>query len=646
MADNNIQHEIVTIQTMNIRRTENLIRTTLVVALLVVCLNAWLAFRSIKILNDSQQWVAHTWQIIDTLERIIGSLKSAETSYRGYLVTGDSAYLDPYQSAIQEIPQEFSELASITADNPKRKGEITAMHTLVDKRIAVLQSAMNRLEAGEKDKTGLLKESGTGKTEMDQLRTMTTSMKREEQNLLVQRVAESHRARADSQLTILVVTVVDVLLIALVLWLLNRERALRKRTAATADRLAKLQSIIDVGLTKLTLAELIHSLLDRLVKVIGADGAVFCHWHDGEIEVAESSGVSAKMGRRIKLERGNPLYEAGTSRQLITVESNSAESVPLEEMRREMHAIVVLPILVSGEVAALLIAGRRRENAFENEDKDLLNFVADRIGMALDRAKGYEAEREARRLAEQSMAEVQVLNEELEQRVQLRTAELAASNRELEAFSYSVSHDLRAPLRSVDGFSLALEEDFAEAINEEGRDYIRRIRAGVQKMGQLIDALLQLSRITRSELSREQLNLSELAEDVARDLRAANPERNLLFRIEPGLEANADPALLRVALENLFGNAIKFTARQPEARIEFGRSLETGEFFVRDNGAGFDMQYVNKLFHAFQRLHGERDFKGSGIGLATVSRVIQRHHGTIRAEGAVDQGATFWFTLG
>jgi len=266
--------------------------------------------------------------------------------------------------------------------------------------------------------------------------------------------------------------------------------------------------------------------------------------------------------------------------------------------------------------------------------------------MALDRAKIYEDEREARRLAEQSTAEVQLLNEELEERVQLRTAELAASNRELEAFSYSVSHDLRAPLRSIDGFSLALEEDFAHVMNAEGRDYIRRIRSGVQKMGQLIDALLQLSRITRSDLSREQVNISEIAADVARDLRAENPDRNLVFRIEPDLEANADPGLLRVALENLLGNAVKFSAHHPEAMIEFGRSPETGEFFVRDNGAGFDMQYVDKLFHAFQRLHGERDFKGSGIGLATVSRVIQRHQGTIRAEGAVDQGATFWFTVG
>ena len=198
---------------------------------------------------------------------------------------------------------------------------------------------------------------------------MTTSMQREEQRLLVQRVAESHRARADSQLTILVVTIVDVLLIALVLWLLNRERALRRRTAATADRLAKLQSIIDVGLTKLTLAELIHSLLDRLGKVIGADGSVFCHWRDGEIEVAESSGVKATIGKRVKLERGNPLYEAGSSRRLVTLEGEAAQSVPLEAMRREMYSLLVLPIVVSGDVAALLVAGRRGKIAFETRTK-------------------------------------------------------------------------------------------------------------------------------------------------------------------------------------------------------------------------------------------------------------------------------------
>ncbi|MFZ0663880.1 MAG: CHASE3 domain-containing protein [Acidobacteriaceae bacterium] len=619
----------------------------------VVCLNAWLAFHSVQVLDDSQYWVAHTWQVINTLERVISSMKDVESGDRGYLLTGDLAYLEPYTIASREIPREFHELLTLTSDNPRRQTEIAAMHALVDSRLSVLQSSINRFRAGDTDRAGLLIESGTGKAEMDRLRAMTISMQNEERKLLAQRVARSRRAKIDSQFTILLVSVIDILLITLILWLLNHERVLRQKTAATAERLSKLQSISDVGLTQLTFPQLVESLLERLRSVIQADGVVFCKWHEGEIEVAHSSGVTARPGLRVKLDADNPLYIAGVNRKVVTLEGAAAAALPLEGMRGEMYAILILPVLSVGEVAALLVAGRRGHVPFEDQDEDLLTVVADRIGMALGRANAYEAERRARQLAEKSAAlaeksaeEVRSLNAELEERVHLRTAELEASNRELEAFSYSVSHDLRSPLRSVDGFSLALEEDFAALMNDEGRDYIRRIRTGVQKMGQLIDSLLQLSRITRADLTREQVNVSDLAADVARDLRAENPGRNLTFRIEPQLEADADPRLLRIALENLLGNAVKFTARKPEAIIEVGRAPETGEFFVRDNGAGFDMRYVSKLFNAFQRLHGEREFAGSGIGLATVSRVIQRHLGTIRTEGAVDEGATFWFTVG
>jgi signal transduction histidine kinase len=239
------------------------------------------------------------------------------------------------------------------------------------------------------------------------------------------------------------------------------------------------------------------------------------------------------------------------------------------------------------------------------------------------------------------------LNAELETRVAQRTNELAVSNQELEAFSYSVSHDLRAPLRTIDGFSLALQEDYAANLNDEGRDYIARVRNGVQRMGMLIDSLLQLSRVTRSELQREQVDLTQLATLVFNEIQAADPGRRVAWKAHPGVVAQADPRLLRIAFENLIGNAWKFTERTPNAAIEFGSSRRDGQnvYFIRDNGAGFDMQYVDRLFTAFQRLHGDRDFKGSGIGLATVSRIIRRHHGAIWAEGETGRGATFFFTL-
>jgi PAS domain S-box-containing protein len=243
--------------------------------------------------------------------------------------------------------------------------------------------------------------------------------------------------------------------------------------------------------------------------------------------------------------------------------------------------------------------------------------------------------------------EIRQLHIELEKRVVERTAQLLTANRELDSFAYSVSHDLRAPLRSLDGFSQALLEDYADKLDDHGKNYLGRIRAGSQRMGQLIDDLLNLSRVSRGELSREPVDLSKMARDVAEELRATAPGRDAEFVVADGLIAKTDPRLLRIVLTNLLGNAWKFTAKTSRARIEFGCSTENGgnEYFTRDNGAGFDAAYSSKLFGAFQRLHAAKDFPGTGIGLATVHRIIQRQGGRVWAEGKVGQGATFHFTL-
>jgi len=232
-------------------------------------------------------------------------------------------------------------------------------------------------------------------------------------------------------------------------------------------------------------------------------------------------------------------------------------------------------------------------------------------------------------------------------RLAAREAELSASNRELEAFSFSVSHDLRSPLRSIDGFSLALAEDCAAALPAEGAGHLARIRAATQRMGRLIDDLLQLSRVTRTEMRREPVDLSAVVREVGEELARTAPERRVDLEIEAGLGATGDPTLLRIALENLLGNAWKFTARHASARITFGRTTRDGRpaLFVRDDGAGFDMAYAAKLFGAFQRLHGTGEFPGTGIGLATVQRIVRRHGGEVWAEGAVEQGATLTFTI-
>jgi PAS domain S-box-containing protein len=241
-------------------------------------------------------------------------------------------------------------------------------------------------------------------------------------------------------------------------------------------------------------------------------------------------------------------------------------------------------------------------------------------------------------------ARIRALNEDLQRRI----AELGTLNRELEAFSYSVSHDLRAPLRSIDGFSQALLEDYGHKLDDEGQDHLRRVRAATQRMGELIDDLLTLSRVTRREMRREPVDLSGLAQAIMEQLMKTDPGRDVRVTIAPGLRVEGDPHLLRVALENLLGNAWKFTAKEARAVIDFGATMRDGQpvYVVRDNGVGFDMAYSGKLFGAFQRLHRSSEFPGTGIGLATVQRIIARHGGRVWAEAEVHKGATFHFTLG
>jgi len=247
-----------------------------------------------------------------------------------------------------------------------------------------------------------------------------------------------------------------------------------------------------------------------------------------------------------------------------------------------------------------------------------------------------------------SAEEIRQLNQTLEARVIERTRELELANKELEAFTYSVSHDLRAPLRAIDGFSEALLEEYADKLDDEGKTYLRYLQEGSHEMSALIDGLLMLSRSVRGELSVEQVDLSAIAGAVIADLRKAEPERRVTVRVAAGVEVTADPRLLKVVMENLLGNAWKYTSKCSDALVEFGVEEKEKEtvYFVRDNGAGFDMAYADKLFLPFHRLHKTDEFPGIGIGLATVQRIIHRHYGRIWAVSVVGEGATFYFTLG
>ncbi|MFP8965292.1 sensor histidine kinase [Pokkaliibacter sp. CJK22405] len=281
------------------------------------------------------------------------------------------------------------------------------------------------------------------------------------------------------------------------------------------------------------------------------------------------------------------------------------------------------------------VMGALFNTALPSEDiaTTLMGFFADRVASEMERYEAVDA--------------LKALNYELEQRVQERTSALEAVNSELEAFAYSVSHDLRAPLRALDGYSHALLEDYETQLDDTGQLYLQRLRNAAQQMGELIDALLELSRVARSSIRREQVNLSEMAQELVTDLELENPELKVTTQIEQNLVVEGDPALLRSVMQNLLTNAWKYSSKSSQPEIKVGKRIEDGvtNFYVEDNGVGFEPSQEHRLFKPFQRLHDRRDFDGIGIGLATVARIIRRHGGQIRGRGFPDKGCCFSFTL-
>jgi light-regulated signal transduction histidine kinase (bacteriophytochrome) len=377
------------------------------------------------------------------------------------------------------------------------------------------------------------------------------------------------------------------------------------------------------------------------------------NWNDGEfvsedVDPAFSPALAEKIHDHCFGDQFAVHYQMGKSQVVADIHNAGLSDCHIKILAQfQVRANLAVPLLQSENLWGLLCIHQcSAPRQWQATDVEFVTHIANHLGVALQHAEllaKLQAEIVERQQAEQRAQE---LNKGLQQAI----IELKAVNKELETFSYSVSHDLRAPLRSIDGFSQALIEDCLDQLDENGHDHLRRIRTATQRMGQLIDDLLTLSRVIRSDMHREAVDLSRIASRVCLNLQQANPDRQVDVVIQPGMIAQGDLRLLQVVLENLLNNAWKFTAKRPQARIEFGmmaskEGQENLTYFVRDDGVGFDMSYMDKLFSPFQRLHSVIDFPGNGIGLATVQRVVHRHGGQLWAESSPDHGATFYFSL-
>jgi len=374
-------------------------------------------------------------------------------------------------------------------------------------------------------------------------------------------------------------------------------------------------------------------------------------WNDGEIvsedvNPAFASAMAAKIHDHCFGDQFAIHYQQGRIQAVSDIYDAGLSDCHIEVLSQfQVRANLAVPLLQGQNLWGLLCIHQcQAPRQWQPTEIEFVSQIASHLGVALQQAEllnELRVEVLERQHAEQS---VRTLNQGLQQAI----IDLKAMNKELEAFSYSVSHDLRAPLRSIDGFSQAVLEDCFDQLDTTGQNYLRRIRTATQRMGHLIDDLLNLSRVTRSDIHFDSVDLSRLASQVVTELQQSQPERQVEFVIQTELTVQGDTHLLRMLLENLLNNAWKFTSRHTQAKIEFGMMLQqenTPVYFVRDDGAGFDMAYANKLFAPFQRLHSVREFPGNGIGLATVQRIVNRHGGRLWAEGLVEQGATFYFTL-
>jgi PAS domain S-box-containing protein len=556
------------------------------VALGILAAVATLAYRSIDAASETLGRVEHTNQVLRQLREMSGAYSRATSARRAYVVAGDDSQLDDAHDLDARMAKAVASVRASIADNPDQIQRLDSLARLQGQRIADLEGSVARRREG-----GVGAESADQIALTEHIRTIREEMEEVENKLLADRDARTRDGIENTKLAVVVGTVASIAILLFAFSRLRREIGLRR------------QSEQALRASEGFLGSIVENLPDM---------------------------VFVKDARELRFERFNRAGEdlLGVSRKEL-VGKNDFDFFPRDQAEafqaRDRETLANRVVIDIAEEPIQTARGERWLHTKKVPVLDEHGTPKFLLGISED------------------------ITERRKDAAVLKAAKEAAeaANKELESFSYSVAHDLRAPLRGIDGFSQAIEEDCAGQLDETGKAHLTRVRAATKQMAQLIDGLLSLSRVTRGELVREKIDLTRIARQSAARLRDVNPGRQIEEIVQDGLAAEGDVRLISAVFDNLLGNAWKFTSKRATARVEVGKQTENGQavFFVRDNGAGFDPTYAGKLFGAFQRLHAVSEFDGSGIGLATVQRIVRRHGGRVWAEGEVGRGATFYFTL-
>jgi PAS domain S-box-containing protein len=593
----------------------------LAVSLFLLGAIAWLSYRTSAEQTDTAEWVTHTHIVLERLEGLLADVVKAESARRGFVLAKDKQFLEQFSGARSAIQKAEGELRTLTADNATQQKRIDALEPLIEARIRLLEESNERLQAGDANLRLEAVVSIAGGAATKQIEALITEMENAEKELLVQRNAAARTSAERAKIILFSGTLVSFVILLGVFTLLNREVAERTRAE---EKLLALAASLEHRVAERT------SALEAQARTLQDQASLLDLAHDS-IFVRDMTSAVQFWNRGAEETYGWTKEEALGKITHTLFQTQFPE--PLAKIEAELFE--------RGHWEGELIHTRRDGSRI---------VVASRWAQLREAdgtpSKVLEINRDIteRQRAEQ---EIRSLNQTLEKRVAERTAALEETNKELEAFTYSVSHDLRAPLRHVDGFSRLLLEEHGQQLSPEGKRLLDRVRQGTQHMGELVDDLLNLSRVSRREVNPLVTDLNTIVEEVITELKPTFQDRQVEFRLDRLPFAQCDPGLIRQVFANLLSNAVKFTRPRESAVIEVGQTRHNGHsaVFVRDNGVGFSMKYADKLFGVFQRLHRVEDFEGTGVGLATVQRIIQKHGGRIWVDAEIDKGATFYFTL-